>query len=150
MEFQEIFEDLESAFVQHKHDWRSGQNCLRVQTLTNQTFDLLAPIIGIDFVAGLDRAQGDWLLFALGQCKELQSQVIEDDLPAIRAQEIELQEFIKTLEKPVRVSVLYVNQSEHSLNILDFDRHFLFAENRKLIPVKSIQQLRVLGTNKWQ
>lgn len=150
MELQEIFEDLESAFQGKKFDWRAGHNCLKVRTLSNQSLDLLAPIIGINFVAGLEQDQGDWMLIAFKHCKEVVPKIVQDVLPAIREQEIELQEFVKTLEKPVRASISYANQSEHSINILDFDRHFIYAEDQKLIPIQAIQQLRVLGTSKWQ
>ena len=101
-------------------------------------------------MAGLEQDQGDWMLIAFNHCKEVLPKIVQDDLPEIREQEIELQEFVKTLEKPVRASISYANQSEHSINILDFDRHFLFAEGQKLIPIQAIQQLRVLGTSKWQ
>ncbi len=150
MEFQDLFDDLESKFVGKRYEWNRQTNCLKLQTIDQQFVDLLAPIIGVDFVAGLDRQHADWLCFTNSFVANFSTQILADsELPLIRSQEIHLVDFLKTLERPVRVTVKYQNQFEASFNLLEIDEQFLIADSEQLIPAKAINQLRVLGTNSW-
>lgn len=151
MEFQDLFDDLENKFLGNRYEWNRQINCLKLQTIDQQYVDLLAPIIGVDFVAGLDKDQADWLCFTFRNVANFTPQrLIDDELPLLRNQEISLVNFIKTLDRPVRVTVKFQNQSEASFNLLEVDEDFLIADSNQLIPSQSIHQLRVLGTNSWQ
>lgn len=151
MEFQDLFDDLESKFVGKNFQWNRQVNCLKLETIDQHFVDLLAPIIGVDFVAGLDKQHADWLCFANCNVASVSPKNLKDDeLPLVRFQEIAMTDFIKTLERPVRVTVKYQNQREATFNLLEIDDHFLIAESVLLIPNQSIHQLRVLGTNSWQ
>jgi hypothetical protein len=151
MDFEDILDELEHKFVGTTFDWQQNVNCLKLQTIDGQHFDLLAPIIGVDFVAGLDLQNSDWLCFANLQVAKISpDQFVDDELPMLRNQEVQLADFIRALARPVRVVVKYQNQSELAINLLDADERFLIAEAKQLLPIQSIIQLRVLGTNKWQ
>lgn len=151
MEFEDLFDELENKFVELRYNWNRNVNCLRLQTPDQQFFDLLAPIVGVNFVAGLERSQSDWLIFATAQIANIQpTNVPDEELPLLRQQEIAMIDFIQTLDRPVRVVVRYANQLEAAFNLLDADGVFLIAEDERLIPTQSITQLRVLGTNSWQ
>jgi len=149
MEFDELIESIESA--PQKNDWYTNVNLLTLQTLDQQFVDLLAPIIGVDFVAGLDAEHADWLCYSNHYIAKLKPGTSDDsELPLLRKQNLCLTEFIKTLELPMRVTAKYLNQSDIAFNLFDTDHQFLIAEDRQLIPAQAIYQLRMLGTNSWQ
>ncbi len=151
MELDGFFDELEHKFAQASFQWDSDVNVLTVQTIDRQFVDLLAPIVGADFVAGLDHTHADWLCFSNQYIACLKTKhSADEDLPLLRKQEITLCGFIKTLDRPVRVTVKYLNQMEAAFNLFDVNDQFLIAEQRQLIPAKAIVQLRMLGTNSWQ
>jgi len=151
MEFDQLFDELEHKFAQQRYDWNRQVNCLKVQLAGKEFVDLLAPIIGVNFVAGLDKQNADWNVFSLNTVASLQPHRIEDDeLPLVRKQELQLVDFIATLDRPVRVSAKLLDQSEVAFNILDIQAPFIVAESNTLIPLEVIAQIRVLGTNSWE
>jgi hypothetical protein len=151
MELQDLFDDLENKFAGPSHDWKNRVNCLKVHTMAGEHTYLLAPILGVHFVAGLDQDNADWLCFSNSIITSLiPSHEEDDELPLLRQQDINLVDFIKTLERPVRVAVKYQNRTEGAFNLLDVAEQFLVADSGALIPAISISQIRVLGTNKWQ
>lgn len=151
MEIDQLFDELEHKFAQQGYDWNRQINCLKVQLVGKEFVDLLAPIIGVNFVAGLDRQNADWNVFSFNSVASLKPQRIEDDeLPLVRKQELQLVDFIATLDRPVRVSAKLLDQSEVSFNILDIQEPFIIAESETLIPLEAIAQIRVLGTNSWE
>ena len=150
MELDQLFDELEHKFSQQRYDWNRQINCLKVQLVGKEFVDLLAPIIGVNFVAGLDKQNADWFVFSLNTIASLQPHRIEDDeLPLVRKQELQLVDFIATLDRPVRVSAKLLDQSEVAFNILDIQEPFIVAESNTLIPLEAITQIRVLGTNSW-
>jgi hypothetical protein len=151
MELDQLFDELEHKFAQQSYNWNRNINCLKVQFVGKEFVDLLAPIIGVNFVAGLDKQHADWNVISLNSVANLQPQRIEDDeLPLVRKQEIQLVDFIATLDRPVRVSAKLLDQSEVAFNILDIQEPFIVAESEILIPLEAITQIRVLGTNSWE
>lgn len=151
MEFQDLFDELEDRFSQRVYEWNKQSNSLHLQTTSGEFIDLLAPIIGVDFVAGLASEQGDWMCFSHLDVASLAPKVNSDrELPLLRRQEIRLVDFIRTLDRPVRVVIRHQNHSEAAVNLLDADQSFLICERDVLIPASGIIQLRVLGSNQWQ
>lgn len=151
MELDLLFDELEHKFSQQRYDWNRQINCLKVQLVGKEFVDLLAPIIGVNFVAGLDKQNADWFVFSLNTIASLLPHRIEDDeLPLVRRQELLLVDFIATLDRPVRVSAKLLDQSEVAFNILDIQEPFIVAESNTLIPLEAITQIRVLGTNSWE
>jgi hypothetical protein len=150
MEFDQLFDELEQKFVEPSYDWQKQINCLEIQLLTKNSFNLLAPIIGVDFVAGLDKDSGDWHCIMF-QCILIinPTQLSDDELPLLRKQEISFSDFLITLDRPVRVVAKYADQSDSAFNLLGVDHQFLITESRSLIPLTAIRQIRVLGTNSW-
>ena len=150
MEFDQLFEELEQKFANKSYDWNKQVNCLKIQLLNKSSFDLLAPILGVDFVAGLDKQNADWYCISLVAIANIQPVSNSDDeLPLLRKQKINFPEFIKTLDRPVRVVATFADQSESSFNLLDVQEQFVIAESANLIPLQAIQQIRVLGTKSW-
>jgi hypothetical protein len=151
MDFQDLFDELESTLTSANYQWNKEVNCLKLQTTNNKNFELIAPIIGENFLAGLERQHADWHCFALKAISTIEPiHLVEPDLPLLRHQSIDLNQFIKTLNRPVRVCATQRDHSEVSFNLLDSDEQFLVAEGNRLIPMQSITQLRMLGTNTWQ
>lgn len=151
MELDQLFDELEHKFSQQRYDWNRQINCLKVQLVGKEFVDLLAPIIGVNFVAGLDKQNADWFVFSLNTIASLLPHRIEDDeLPLVRRQELQLVDFIATLDRPVRVSAKLLDQSEVAFNILDIQEPFIVAESNTLIPLEAITQIRVLGANSWE
>jgi hypothetical protein len=151
MELDLLFDELEHKFSQQRYDWNRQINCLKVQLVGKEFVDLLAPIIGVNFVAGLDKQNADWFVFSLNTIASLLPHRIEDDeLPLVRRQELLLVDFIATLDRPVRVSAKLLDQSEVAFNILDIQEPFIVTESNTLIPLEAITQIRVLGTNSWE
>jgi hypothetical protein len=150
MEIDHLFDELEHEFADKSYQWNKQVNCLKIQLSNKNSFDLLAPIVGVDFVAGLDKQNADWYCIALVAIANIQPVSNSDDeLPLLRKQSINFLEFINTLDRPVRVVATFADQSESAFNLLDVQEQFVIAESSKLIPLQAIQQIRVLGTNSW-
>lgn len=151
MEFDQLFDELENKFAQHSYDWSRQINCLKVQLAGKEFINLLAPIIGVNFVAGLDKQNADWNVFSLKSLASLQPlRISDDELPLVRNQELLLVDFIAKLDRPVRVSARLLDHSEVAFNILEVQEPFIVAESDTLIPLEAIAQIRVLGTNSWE
>lgn len=151
MEFDQLVDELEASFAQQNFDWKQNINLLTIQTIEGHFVDLLAPIIGLDFVAGLDQQNADWLCYSNACIANLKPRTNPDrELPLLRHQEIRIAQFMSTLELPMRVTVKYLNQSEAAFNIFGVDSQYLIADDKQLIPLQSIYQFRMLGTNSWQ
>lgn len=150
MEFDQLFDELEQKFVEQSYEWQKQINCLVIQLLDKSNLHLLAPVIGVNFVAGLDKDCGDWhcILF---QCisKINPTQLSDEDLPLIRKQDVSFSDFLKTLDRPVRVVAKFMDNSDSAFNLLGVDNQFVITESRSLIPLSAIRQIRVLGTNSW-
>ncbi len=63
MELDQLFDELEHKFSQQRYDWNRQINCLKVQLVGKEFVDLLAPIIGVNFVAGLESRMQIGLFF---------------------------------------------------------------------------------------
>lgn len=115
-----------------------------IQLVTgNKTVTLVAPIIGLDFVAGLDSTLADWVCFAMKNILRISKiESNDDELPLLRFQPIPLTDFIKTIERPMRLVC-----DRDAFNILAIDENFLVAENQTVIPLASISELRMIGAN---
>lgn len=112
-----------------------------------KSFTLVAPIVGLDFVAGLDTEFADWNCIALSQVIRITKlEESDSDLPNLRHQEIGLLDFAKTIEKPMRI-IATLSGVVEACNILAIEENFLVAENQNLIPISAITQIRMLGAN---
>jgi hypothetical protein len=150
MELHDLFDDLENQFGDRQFDWKKQVNCLKLQTTFGEYTYLLAPIVGVNFVAGLDKENADWICFANPIVASINSFHLDDDeLPMLREQKIDFVELIKTFTLPVRLAVRYLDKSESAFNLLQIDDQFLISDSQRLIPTASLAQIRVLGTNSW-
>ena len=152
MELDDLFGDLEAQFENKLEHGSWNTNCkkLQIRNCFGAHAELIAPIIGEDFIAGLDTLTGDWVCFEIQIVTQIrQRSEDDDDLPLLRNQSIDFKTFIATIDRPIRLTAIDRNGKSTAFNLLAIHNQFLVCENSMLIPISSITQLRILGANSW-
>jgi hypothetical protein len=105
MHIEDIFEDLEAQFdsatkKDRNHLAHLEAKIAEVKTKT-LSFRLIAPIIGLDFIAGLDHARPTWHIFSTRHISEVQFLEAQDKtLPKVRQLEESLSTFLNHIPLP--------------------------------------------------
>lgn len=109
MHIEDLFEDLEAQFAsssatQSKTNFRAGAKFVEVKLANTATRKLIAPIIGQDFVAGLDPVSPIWFLYPAGSIRKLRfGESNETGLPGLRNFEVCFEQFLKSVPMPCAI-----------------------------------------------
>ena len=91
---------------QRLFDFVANTHILQVRTHTHPCVSLIAPIIGSDFIAGIDDQSGRWVCIAQSSVESLVAQTQpESQLPLVRNHPGGLSEFLAKLPTPTRILV---------------------------------------------
>ena len=105
MNFETIFEDLESQLVEVNHCFETQARMAKCNQLRIQ-FDaeelvLIAPILGSDFVAGFHERRGAWMCVGLPNAGVLKFSIDEKSkMPKLRRRTVKLEDFIAEMNPP--------------------------------------------------
>lgn len=109
MHIEDLFEDLEAQFSAanakvFKPNFYEQARVLEVSLAGNLKRSLIAPILGCDFVAGLDPVSPVWFLHPLQHIRKLRiTDSAEPDLPNLRQFEVGLAKFLQSIPQPCSV-----------------------------------------------
>lgn len=76
---------------------------LNIRTHAHPCVSLVAPLIGSDFVAGIDENTGNWVCIGQRQIESLIAQSSNDDLPAVRSRNVTLAKLLSEVPVPTRI-----------------------------------------------
>jgi hypothetical protein len=155
MHIEDIFEDLEAQFdsVTSKDTNHSSHLDARITDVktTNFSMKLIAPIIGVDFIAGLDLAKPTWHIFSTRYLTEVRFLAAQDQtLPKVRQLDEAMATFLKHLPLPGRMRWRTFDnpEVERSGAVRGSSGGFLLthqvaAANQTHVPILSLVQLSI-------
>lgn len=109
MHIEDIFEDLEAQFAAasqaHQRDsFTANAKAIEIYTSVNSLRELIAPIIGIDFMAGMDTVSPIWHFFPMRSVHRVVFHTDgEVELPKLRNFAIDFAGIIQTLPTPCAI-----------------------------------------------
>lgn len=156
MHIEDIFEDLEAQFdaALHKSErdsFTDNVRALEICTVNQMKKDLIAPILGKEFLAGLDLVSPIWHVYPLRILRNIifHSEV-DESLPKLRNMGVDLETFIGTLPKPcsIRWRVQGANDFLSSGQLHSMSRQLLFiyqtgSPKPIAVPISALEQLSV-------
>lgn len=156
MHIEDIFEDLEANFAaasekSQSEDFFPKSRSIRITTKSMVTKELIAPMIGLEFVAGLDLISPIWHMFSMASLSQVV--FLEDSdlsLPTLRRNEIDLRSFLEKLPTPSQIR-WRVNGAEDYLSTgtlhgVAQGLLFIFLAGRSQevsVPISAIEQLSI-------
>ncbi|MFM6971328.1 MAG: hypothetical protein ACKOWH_01910 [Rhodoluna sp.] len=156
MRIQDLFEDLEAQFDAAKSEIKKPSNLENVRAIQIKTTslvprELIAPILGLDFVAGLDPIAPVWHIYPNTSIKSVElGKDQNSDLPLVRTFAVDLSKFIEGLPRPcsIRWRTKGVDEYLQSGQFNDIAVNLMLvntkaSQNPMLIPFDSLYQLSV-------
>jgi hypothetical protein len=155
MHIEDIFEDLEAQFdaVQEKDHQNFGYLAAKITEVKTQSFSakLIAPIIGVDFIAGLDLEKPTWHIFSSRFISEVSFLPAQDQtLPRVRQLEESLVAFLQHLPLPGLIRWRTMDNPDFiNLGALRGITHGLLMANpagatkQIFVPILSLAQLSI-------
>lgn len=109
MHIEDIFEDLEAQFAAageqvNRDSFTAAARAIEIKTDAMVPGELIAPIIGVDFIAGLDTLHPIWHIFPM----KIIHRVIfysegDSQLPKLRNFSLDFSSFLQTLPTPCSI-----------------------------------------------
>jgi hypothetical protein len=134
MNLETIFDDLESHLeadrtIDTSHAVSTDQaRRLRVELTDSSIHHLVAPILGCDFLAGLDEYSANWFCVNFSCLSEIRFDVSDDlELPTLRIQEITFEKFLKAMKLPIAVQIKTRGSAVKALAVLAIKDSLMFA-----------------------
>jgi hypothetical protein len=125
MNLETIFDDLEAHLkadrtIDTSHAVSTDQaRRLRVELTDSSIHHLVAPILGCDFLAGLDEYSANWFCVNFSCLSEIRFDVSDDlELPTLRIQEITFEKFLKAMKLPIAVQIKTRGSAVKALAVL--------------------------------
>ena len=109
MHIEDIFEDLEAQFAavasqKPRDSFTENIRSIQLKTASLMPRELIAPIIGVDFIAGLDPINPIWHIFPMQTICQVDFRTEGDaQLPKLRNFSIDFAAFLKTLPTPCSI-----------------------------------------------
>jgi hypothetical protein len=134
MNLETIFDDLEAHLkadrtIDTSHAVSTEQaRRLRVELTDSSIHHLVAPILGCDFLAGLDEYSANWFCVNFSCLSEIRFDVSGDlELPTLRKQEITFEKFLKAMKLPMAVQIKTRGSATHGVAIIAIRNSLMFA-----------------------
>lgn len=156
MRIQDLFEDLEAQFeaanqVKSKLSNLENVRAIQIKTNSQSPKELIAPILGLDFVAGLDPVAPIWQIFPTTEIKSIElGRDVDSDLPLVRNFETDLHNFLANLPKPcaIRWRSRGIHDYLQAGQLLELVASFMLVSaggggSNLMIPIDGFQQLSV-------
>ncbi len=155
MQLDHIFEDLEAQFdaelsASQPNSILDACNLIRVRRADGQMSELILPLLGVDFVAGMRIGFNDFQLLRLASASTLEFHRLKQlDLPTLKLTGINAGKFIRRL--PVDLQVRWNSSGSSTLKrgtlvevigeLLIFE--VLGLEHPQGVPISAIEELLV-------
>jgi hypothetical protein len=124
MDLDSFFEDIEAkleaeSLSQGTHDALERANLLRLYWADGGFIDLIAVLLGEDFVAGMALGQNDWRLIRLDATERVEFSVITGvDIPTIRFFDGTRRTFLERLTLPLSITWRFSSSGQQRRGIL--------------------------------
>ena len=115
---------------------------LRIRTHAHPSVSLVAPIIGDDYIAGINEATGHWLCLRTHTIDSLICETeISPDLPKVRYRPISLSLFLREIPMPTKIQI--DERTVIAYAIVDGWIQ-VFDERPRLISIDALEQLQII------
>lgn len=156
MHIEDIFEDLEAQFAavsetKPRDTFTQNARAIELNTSGLLKHELIAPIIGVDFIAGLDAVRPIWQVLPMRTVSKVIFHTDGDPaLPKLRNFQVNLSGFIQTLPTPCSIrwrvggadDFLRNGQLHNATANLMFI--YLPANSRPIaVPIEALEQLSI-------
>jgi hypothetical protein len=125
---------------------------IEVRTHTHPSVSLVAPILGNNFLAGIEDGSGQWWCIPQQRVIEWQSKISlgdeeQDSLPTMRIRDIDLAAFLAELTLPIRMQL-----DDRVETIAEVKAQWLvtLSNSPRQISLQQIQLVRLLELPDWQ
>ena len=156
MHIEDIFEDLEAQFeaarkLHNRDPFTSNARAMKVATSFQATKELFAPILGDDFIAGIEPDAPIWHVFPMRAiCGITFFTDVSPELPELRNLVIDLADFVEYLPRPCSIKWRAAGSGDylHSgvLHSVTNSLMFIFSSGSKSptgIPLASLTHLMI-------
>lgn len=156
MHIEDIFEDLEAQFDAAltkgaRDSFTDNVRALEVTTLGLNKKELIAPIFGKEFMAGLDSFAPVWHIYPMRVLRSIVfHSEIDKSLPKLRNLGADLESFLGSLPKPceIRWRVLGGEEFLHTGQLHSVSRSLLFiytpgSSMPIAIPISALEQISI-------
>lgn len=159
MDFDPLFEDLEARFDAEANaanqgfslDSLEGATSVRLHLTDGQRQSLIAPMLGLGFVAGIQPDDRAWTLVPLGAIHSLDFDFTAAlTLPILKIQKLQISEHLEQLQFPARCSFRTFNPDvgQTQATVLGVGQELLFvqilgAATLLAIPLVRLSQLQI-------
>jgi hypothetical protein len=156
MHIEDIFEDLEAQFAaasqtKQRDSFTTNAKAIELNTSTLTPRELIAPIIGVDFMAGMDTLVPIWHFFPMRTIHKVIFHTDGDaELPKLRNFALDLAGIIQTLPTPcaIRWRVSGPDDFIRSGQLHNCTSNLLFiytsAQHRPIaVPIAALEQLSI-------
>ena len=156
MHIEDIFEDLEAQFaaasqVQQRDSFTANAKAIEINTSNHTPRELIAPIIGTDFMAGMDVVSPIWHFFPMRTIHRVVFHTDgEVELPKLRNFSLDLAGIIQTLPTPcaIRWRVSGPDDFLRSGQLHNATANLLFiyvnSQQRPIaVPIATLEQLSI-------
>ena len=154
MHIEDIFEDLEAQFaaateIRQRDSFTANAKAIELNTSNLPPRELIAPIIGVDFMAGMDTVAPIWHFFPMRTIHKVIFHADGDaELPKLRNFGLDLAGIIQTLPTPcaVRWRVSGPDDFVRSGQLHNCTANLLFIYNDSnprpiAVPISALEQL---------
>lgn len=156
MHIEDIFEDLEAQFAaasetQNRDSFTENARALEVSTSLLAPRELIAPILGQDFIAGLDSVAPIWHIFPMRTVhRMIFHSEIDSDLPRLRNFNIDIINFLNSVPTPCSIRWRVSGPDDFvrtgQLHTVTRSLLFIYLINTKrpiAVPIQAIEQLSI-------
>lgn len=155
MTLEAFFEDLEASLNRtcpiNAQTILANANQFSITTQKGRQYNLVAPIVAIDFIAGLDEQTADWLCIRKSQIAELRFNSDENaSLPLLRHRKSSLEQFLAQMTMPISVAIKSATSVIRFATLIAVSDGLLFlrthTEQQMAIGTETIEFLRIIET----
>lgn len=156
MHIEDIFEDLEAQFdaefnKSKRDSFTENVRAIIVRTIQQNNKDLIAPIMGNEFIAGLDSISPIWHIYPMrALCSITMHSEIDESLPVLKNIGVDLAAFLESLPVPssIKWRVSGIDDFLHTGQLHSISRNLLFiyppgAAKPIAVPISALEQLSI-------
>ena len=155
MQLDDFFEDMEARFEAELEASRQpnpidSANLIRVIEKSEGFVDLVACLLGMDFVAGMALGRNDWQLVRFDSIAEMQfKELREVPLPKIRILELGVTDFLSRMPLPLAIKLVTIHGSASKQCLLiELRGDCLIIQTQDLdtptgIPLASVKRIHI-------
>lgn len=119
MHIEDIFEDLEAQFdaalqKTPRDPYTENIRALEIQTNHSIAKDLIAPIFGKEFIAGLDSVAAIWHVYPAHAIRKIVLHgEVDESLPKLKILAADLESFLRSLPMPCQIRWRLASNEDH-------------------------------------